>query len=120
MVTDSRLIQKNRLRRIIGDSQTNFPVPDPTAQPGWSYILTGAILLIGCFLAMPFDQVITQWLQLDHLPGDVAKAISLAEFFAHGFGVITIIMGVAILVPNYRSSVVRLAACTLCRDCWLK
>jgi len=75
------------------------------ARPTTAYLLTA--LLVGgfCPLAMPFDQPISAFLRQMKLPGDLQKAISLSEAFAHGLGVAFILITVFVVAVNRRRAV---------------
>ena len=66
----------------------------------------------GCFIlaaaALPLDVAISRWWTGDSLPGDVAKFITLAEVFAHGFGVAVLLIAVWVLDVRSRKKLLRL------------
>ena len=76
--------------------------------PFLAVALTVSLLAL---LTLPFDCSIAGLFHLgDGIPGDLRKAIELSEFFAHGFGVAVILIGLAVLAPHLRSTLPRLLA----------
>lgn len=60
-------------------------------------------------VATLFDISISRWFMDHHLPGDVAKTIQLTESYAHGMGVIFILLLILRLAPKKRWCIPRLA-----------
>ncbi len=58
-----------------------------------------------CPAAMQFDKSISGALRQMDLPGDLQKAISLSESFAHGFGVFFIMLSIFVIAHNRRRAV---------------
>jgi membrane-associated phospholipid phosphatase len=66
-------------------------------------MLLAALVLGGlCPVAMQFDQPISLYLRQFKLPGDLQKAISLSEAFAHGLGVTCILLAVFVIAVDRR------------------
>lgn len=55
-----------------------------------------------CPLAMQFDPSISTYLRQFKLPGDLQKAITLSEVFAHGLGVTCILLAVFVIAVDRR------------------
>jgi membrane-associated phospholipid phosphatase len=73
--------------------------------------LTLALGLLCLLPIVPFaDQPVAAWFNGDHLPGDLGKAIHLSEMFAHGVGVMLVLLGLGFLVPASRWYLPRVAA----------
>ena len=70
----------------------------------------GVFVTFLCPLALLVDFDIAVWFWEDRLPGDIRKAIKISEVFAHGIGVVTILVGIAILAPEKRWCLPRLGA----------
>ena len=70
------------------------------------------VLAAGCFIlagaVLPLDIVMSRWWTGDHVPGDVAKFITLSEVFAHGFGVAVLLIAVRLLDHHRRKYWLRL------------
>ena len=49
------------------------------------------------FLAVPFDLPIARWIDAGHCPADFGRLLHLAEAYAHGFGVFTILLTALVL-----------------------
>ena len=83
---------------------------DPSVN-GWlkrssAALLVGAFLFGGlCPFAMQFDQPISTQLREFKLPGDLQKAISLSEVFAHGLGVACILTTILVVAVDRRRAV---------------
>lgn len=76
----------------------------------WPRILAVVlVLLIAAVCLAPFDVVISKALQAGFLPGDLQKVIHLSEIFAHGFGVLLILVGIWILFPDKQKYIPRVA-----------
>lgn len=78
------------------------------------------LLLLGALVSLSLVPVATladislaAWIATDPLPGDLAKSIELTEAYSHGVGVLMLLVGVMILVPNKRGFVPRLATMAL-------
>lgn len=100
-----------------------FEATEPALQtypgPAWSarsskplqpLLWFGVVATILCPLAFFVDYDVAVWFWEERLPGDLRKAILISEFFSHGLGVLMIIVGIAVLVPEKRWCLPRLAA----------
>ncbi len=76
------------------------------------YLLSTA-LAFAALIALSVDFPLSQWLaKANHGGGgDLRRVINLFEAFAHGGGVLVILLAVAALDPASRKSIARLAAC---------
>ena len=63
-------------------------------------VLPAAALLLGAICLAPYDVVISQSMQGGFLPGDIRRMIHLSEIFAHGFGVLLILISLWIVLTN--------------------
>jgi membrane-associated phospholipid phosphatase len=73
-------------------------------------LLAGALLAAALVPpATLIDITVARWFQIDRLPGDLNKTIHLSEVYAHGIGVIAIMVAVLTLAPHKRWYVPRLA-----------
>lgn len=69
-------------------------------------LAVGSILLMFCTLgAYQFDALASDFEGNFDLPGDIRKAISLSEAFAHGFGAAAILGGIFVVAVNHRRAV---------------
>ncbi len=57
-----------------------------------------------------FDISISRWFIDRHLPGDISKSVELTECYAHGIGVLFIVMLIFRLAPRKRWCIPRLAS----------
>lgn len=69
--------------------------------------LAGAVLLgmVATIVVLQFDEGISSSMRTDGLPGDLRKAVNLAEVFAHGFGVAAILGSVLVVAVERRRAV---------------
>lgn len=75
------------------------------------YILS-LIFVVLAVLAMSTDISVGQFfLEESSLPGDLQKAMGLAEIFAHGLGVLLITVAILVLDRSCKSSISRILAC---------
>ena len=72
--------------------------------------MTGC-LIAGAALITPFDIAVSERLNPHGVPGDVRRILGLSEFFAHGFGVVMILIAIAVLAPSLRRALPRVALC---------
>lgn len=76
----------------------------------WSRIMIAVLaLLAAAVLLAPYDVVISKAMQAGFLPGDLHKIFHLSEIFAHGFGVLLILIGIYVLFPEKRKYIPRVA-----------
>jgi membrane-associated phospholipid phosphatase len=76
------------------------------------FFLAALPLIVLAVVALPWDFRISAWLhQADWLPGDIRRAVLLAEVFAHGIGIAYILLTVAVLDPRGWPITLRVAAC---------
>ncbi|QDV58416.1 PAP2 superfamily protein [Rosistilla oblonga] len=106
-------------KRIIVNPEPQEPSLKLYPGPAWSarsskplqpLLWFGVAVTLLSPLALFCDYDIAVWFWEDRLPGDFRKAIYISEFFSHGLGVAMIITGIAILVPEKRWCLPRLAA----------
>lgn len=72
------------------------------ARPTTAFLILALVVGGICPLAIQFDQSISAFLRQIKLPGDVQKAISLSETFAHGLGVASILLTVFVVAVDRR------------------
>ena len=89
----------------------SVPVGHASPSRGWFTKLTRVFLLaalmagVACPIVMPFDRSASDFLRQFELPGDLQKAITLSEAFAHGFGVTFILLSVFVVAVHRRRAV---------------
>lgn len=86
------------------------PTADPTGRSTWLplWLLAGCVILV--FIVYPFDLQWSRVLSADSsIPGDLRRLISLSEVFAHGMGILMILITVWVLVPGQRIRIPRIA-----------
>ena len=93
----------------IHDAVDHNQVNDPRVRKR-IYLLSG-ILLISALAVLPYDSTLAHPAHLDSIPGDLGRFITLSEFFAHGFGVLVVAIGIWTLAPQFRRFLPRIAAC---------
>ncbi len=69
------------------------------------------LLCLAGFIALPLEIGWRNQEIWSSLPGDLEKSIQLSEFFAHGFGVLVIVVGLLILFPQIRRKLPRVIGC---------
>jgi membrane-associated phospholipid phosphatase len=76
------------------------------------YFLATIPLIICAVLVIPADYALSLALQdSDWLPGDLRRGIMLSEVFAHGIGIVYILLTIAVLDPRGWRNTARIAAC---------
>ncbi|MCH2178667.1 MAG: phosphatase PAP2 family protein [Mariniblastus sp.] len=86
------------------------PLTDLRSQFTWPRILLpAAALLVGALYIAPYDVNISQSISAGFLPGDIRRIIHLSEIFAHGFGVLMILISLWVVFPDKRKFVPRIA-----------
>lgn len=81
------------------------PVKRWFARPTAAFVIAAAVAGGLCPAAVQFDEPISTFLRQFKLPGDLQKAISLSEAFAHGLGVATILLTVFVVAVDRRRAV---------------
>ena len=85
--------------------------PQPKPRPFWQNIAIGvALLVIGGVLSR-FDVAIMKASDPSEWPGDLRRIIQFSELFAHGFGVLLVVIGIWQMAPRQRCYIPRLLAC---------
>ncbi len=74
------------------------------------FVLSVVFALLAC-AALAVDMPIARYAAEDSLAGDVQKVLDVSEVFAHGWGVLMILIAVAVLDPASRRGLPRVAAC---------
>ena len=67
-----------------------------------AFVSVAIAAAVACPLTMSFDKSVSSYLRQMDLPGDLQKAISLSEAFAHGFGVFVIMLSVFVIASDKR------------------
>ncbi|MEE2827070.1 MAG: phosphatase PAP2 family protein [Planctomycetota bacterium] len=81
----------------------------------WPRILLAVFfLLFAAVCISPFDVMISQAIEVGFLPGDLRKIFSLSEIFAHGYGVLLVLIGIWVLFPTKRIYIPRVALLAAC------
>ena len=75
------------------------------------HLVWAALLLLLSIAALPFDVAVAAFHESKMLPGDFRRAVVLSEVFAHGFGLIVIMVSIWLFAPDLRRHLVRLALC---------
>ena len=75
------------------------------ARPAPAFLLVALLAGVACPFAMPYDRSSSTFVRQIDLPGDLQKAISLSEAFAHGLGVGLILLSVFVVAVNRRRAV---------------
>ena len=75
------------------------------ARPVPEFVLAALLTGVACPFAMQFDRSASAFLRQISLPGDLQKAISLSEAFAHGLGVTFILLAVLVIAVSRRRAV---------------
>ncbi|MBX3416555.1 MAG: phosphatase PAP2 family protein [Pirellulaceae bacterium] len=78
----------------------------------WVVLPTLGFCLVGVAM-FPFDFWLSENLSGSNLPGDLARCVQLSEFFAHGFGIVVILVAAWILDPSRRVGIGRVAVAVL-------
>ncbi|MCH2183124.1 MAG: phosphatase PAP2 family protein [Mariniblastus sp.] len=77
---------------------------------GWPRTLVAVlVLLVAAVCLAPFDVAISRTVQFGFFPGDLRKIFSLSEIFAHGYGVVLVLIGIGVLFPEKRIYIPRVA-----------
>jgi membrane-associated phospholipid phosphatase len=83
--------------RMHGPAPTNLPQSlDVRRRSPLRLWLPAAFALLG-FAALPLDLPVARWFHAGHCPGDLGRLFSLAEVYAHGFGVAAILLTALVL-----------------------
>lgn len=77
-----------------------------------------AILAVLAGLALAVDLPIAAWFAQSHLPGELAKLVTLSEAFSHGWGVACMVLTVLVLDRANRRRVVRVVASAYGAGLW--
>lgn len=93
---------------MAADSTDNQP---GTPRPFWQYIAIGISLLVLAAVLSRFDASIINAADPVDWPGDLKRLFQLSELFAHGFGIILIVVGMWQLSPERKKYIPRLIAC---------
>jgi membrane-associated phospholipid phosphatase len=105
----NRSIQARTELKLLDPSATLMPIDGSTLR-----LKPQLCLAIGLAAFLPFapfvDYTVAMWFSEDPLPGDLLKALHLCEIFAHGVGIMLILIGLACLVPSSRWYLPRIAA----------
>ena len=73
-----------------------------------------SLICVGAGLAiLPMDQWLSEPDNLEWLPGDLKRFVSLSEMFAHGFGVGVVGIGVWLLAQSKRRLIPRIVLCAV-------
>jgi membrane-associated phospholipid phosphatase len=85
--------------------------PLPIKPRPWLWPFTA--LVAWGVLALAIDMPVARWCLAGHAPDAVDTALQLSEVFGHGFGVVIILLTVAILDPAHRWTLPRLTLASL-------
>ncbi len=70
-----------------------------------TFLAIAMLVGVACPLAVPMDGGVSTALRQWDLPGDLQKAITLSEAFAHGFGVTCILLSIFVVATRRRKAV---------------
>lgn len=83
-------------------------------RPGFrGYWLLSAVLAVIGVVVMPWDQMLGNPDNMETMPGDLKRFVSLSEFFAHGFGVAVVGTVIWVLSVSNRKFVPRIVMCAV-------
>jgi len=74
----------------------------------WSVV---GLLLFMAWIGIWLDVIVAKLANTDTVRGDVERVFKLSEFFAHGFGIGVVLVGIWLLVPTKRRFLPRLLIC---------
>ena len=77
----------------------------------WRLYLLAGVFVVLATLALAIDVPVARWARTVQLPGDVSKAVSFFECFAHGFGVALILLILFAVDPSCRRGLARVTVC---------
>ena len=77
------------------------------------YWSLSALFAMAGIAVMPLDQMLGNPNNLESLPGDLTRIVTLSEIFAHGFGVALVGAAVWIFSSNDRKLIPRIAMCAI-------
>ncbi len=75
-----------------------------------NWFVAGLLAAIGLAL-LPFDLLLANPDNLEYLPGDLTRIVTLSEIFAHGFGVLLLAVGIFFLAAEKRRFIPRIMMC---------
>lgn len=79
----------------------------------WKPYVASLLLVVAALAITEFDAWLTHPDRVHQLPGDLLRLFYLTEFFAHGFGVVILAVGIFTLAPAARLYIPRIMACAL-------
>ena len=85
----------------------------PTESIRWNNIWLPLVLAITGCATLPLDLRVARWCLESNCPDPLDKWFSLCEAFAHGFGVLGILIAIAVLDPRRRVVLARLVTASL-------
>lgn len=95
-------------------AELNRPTAEPNPRPGFrGHWWVGAMLAGLAVAILPFDHQISDPQNLASLRGDVIRCVTLSEFFAHGYGVAIIAIGIWLLAPAKKTLIPRIVVCAI-------
>ena len=77
------------------------------------YWLVSALFAAAGFASMSWDKMLGNPNNLEYLPGDLTRIVTLCEIFAHGFGVVLIGAAIWIFSSASRKLIPRIAMCAI-------
>jgi len=75
------------------------------------HLWLASLFVVTACAALPIDLVAAEFAKSQRLPGDVRKLFDVSEVFAHGLGVLLILIAALVLDPVNRPRLPRVAAC---------
>jgi len=93
--------------------QTNFDGGDSPRTGIRGYWLLSALFAALGIAVMPLDQMLGNPNNMEAMPGDLKRFVTLSEIFAHGFGIAIVGAGVWVLSSAHRKLIPRIVMCAI-------
>ena len=77
------------------------------------YWIWSALFVALAFAVMPFDQLLGDPNNMEAMPGDLKRIVTLSEIFAHGFGIAVVGGCIWLLSSSHRKLVPRIVMCAV-------
>ena len=82
-------------------------------RPFYQHLLIGTALGLLAWLATRIDSKVAGTITEGGMPGDLTRVLNLSEFFAHGFGLCVLCLGIWLMIPERRRQLPRLLSCAI-------
>ena len=77
------------------------------------YWLLSALLAMIGVAVLPLDQMLGSPNNLEAMPGDLKRVVTLSEVFGHGFGIALVGVGIWVLSSSHRKLIPRIVMCAI-------